>query len=382
MKHLFAILILLYSFQQSFAADGIDFFHGSFKEAQELAAKEHKIIFMDAYTSWCGPCKRMARDVFSAAEVGKFYNKHFINIKVDMEKGEGPKLAGKYRVNSYPTLLFLDEKGEVVHAAKGGRPIDQFIGLGKIALSKNDKSGEFEKKYEEGERDPSFLRAYAYALQNSAKPYLKIANEYIKTQDDVTSKENLEFLFDFANEADSKIFELAIKNKAEIIKIKSEELFEEKINTACDATVDKAIQFKVKALVDEAKQKMKEANSQYSKEYNMLADMKYAAGIEDINEYGSLADKYLKKYAKKDAPTLNKYAHAFLMNVKDKKLLEKAEKWANQATKLDYNQQYLKTHAGILQKLGRTEDAEKVLEKAKELGGSSSLEKKPINSPK
>ncbi|BDS14177.1 thioredoxin family protein [Aureispira anguillae] len=372
MKQLLTGLILLASLQFVFASEGIHFFKGSFKEAQALAAKEHKLIFMDAYTSWCGPCKRMARDVFSAAEVGKFFNKHFINIKVDMEKGEGPRLAGKYRVSSYPTLLFLDEKGEVVHAAKGGRPADQFLGLGKVALSKNDKSGEYAKQYEEGNREPAFLRAYAYALLNSAKPNLKIANEYLKTQKELTNDENLEFLFDFANEADSKIFELAILHKTSIVALKSEADFQEKIKAACDATIDKAIEFNVASLVNEAKTKMKAANPKFAKEYSMLADIKYAAGTKDMEAYANSTDKFLKKYAKRDAKTLHQYAHTFLIKTNETKLLEKAEKWAKQATNIDFNPKYLRTHSDLLRKLGRVEEAEEVMKKANELSGEKS----------
>lgn len=371
MKQLLATLVFSCFFQGLIANNGITFFEGSLKEAQEMAAKEHKIIFMDAYTSWCGPCKRMASEVFSDAEVGKFYNKHFINIKVDMEKGEGPQLASKYRVNSYPTLLFLDDKGEVIHAAKGGRPIDQFIGLGKEALGKNDKSGDFEKEYEAGSREPKLLRAYAYALLNSGKPSAKIANEYIKTQEGFSNPQMLEFLLDFANEADSKIFDLAVQNKEAIVKLKSEESFNSKVRTACDATIDKAIEFKVETLLDDAKNKMKVANPGFHKEYVMLADMKYKSGTGAMDEYAALVDKYLSKYAKKNAAVLNQYANAFLMQATDKKLLGKAEKWAKQATELDYKLQYLKTHAGILQKLGRNEEAAKVIEKANELGGDS-----------
>lgn len=371
MKFFQTAVITLCFLNYAFANDGIKFFEGTFKEAKALAAKEHKLIFMDAYASWCGPCKRMAKDVFTVAEVGKFFNKHFINVKMDMEKGEGPQLSGKYRVTSYPTLLFLDEKGEVVHASKGGRPVDQFIGLGKIALSKNDKSGEYEKKYTEGERSPSFLRVYAYALLNSSKPHMKIANEYIKTQEDLTKKENLEFLFDFANEADSRIFDLLIENKAAVLKNKSQELFDEKIKTACDATIDKAIEYNVISLVSEAKKKVKASNPGYYKEYCMLADIKYAAGTEDMSGYCNLVDKYLKKYAKKDAKVLNQYALSFLMSTSEVKLLEKAEKWARLATTLDFNYRYLKTHASILLKLGLEEESKKVLEKAKELGEGS-----------
>lgn len=372
MKQLLTGLLILASLQWVFAEDGIHFFKGTMEEAQAQAAKEHKIIFMDAYTSWCGPCKRMAKDVFSDAEVGKFFNKHFINIKVDMEKGEGPRLAGKYRVNSYPTLLFLDEKGEVVHAAKGGRPADQFLGLGKIALGKNDKSDEYEKQYEEGKRDPVFLRAYAYALLNSAKPNLKIANEYLKTQDNFSSKENLEFLFDFANEADSKIFDLAVEHKEAIIKLKSAEAFQEQLKAACNATIDKAIEFKVADLLDEAKDKMKTADPKYAKEYALLADVKYAAGTKEVADYTKYADKYLKKYAKKDAKTLNQYARNVLMQTNEAKLLETAEKWAKEATAIDYKVEYLRTHSAILNKLGRTEEAQKVDAKANELGGKTS----------
>lgn len=371
MKHFLTLLLIIAGLQFAFAGEGIHFFKGSFKEAQELAAKEHKIIFMDAYTSWCGPCKRMAKDVFSAAEVGKFFNKHFINIKVDMEKGEGPKLAGKYRVTSYPTLLFLDEKGEVVHAAKGGRPADQFIGLGKIALSKNDKSAEYAKKYENGDRAPALLRAYAYALLNSAKPNLKIANEFIKTQKDLTKKENLEFLFDFANEADSKIFELALEHQTKIIALKSEEAFQEKVQTACNATIDKAIEFKVSNLLAEAKAKMKIANPKFSKEYNLLADIKYAANTKNMERYANFVDKYLKKYAKKDAKAMHQHAYTFLMQVNEVKLLEKAEKWAKKATSIDYNPNYLRTHAGLLRKLGRDADAKEIMQKADELRGTA-----------
>ncbi len=91
----------------------IHFFKGTLAEAQELAKKEGKLIFMDAYAVWCGPCKMLSARVFTDPEVAKYYNENFINIKVDMEKGEGPNLAMRYRVNAYPTLLFLNEHGEV-----------------------------------------------------------------------------------------------------------------------------------------------------------------------------------------------------------------------------------------------------------------------------
>ena len=80
-------------------AQGIEFAHGStWKEILAKAEKEDKLIFVDAYAEWCGPCKKMAKDVFTQKEVGGYFNANFVNVKMDMEAGEGPMLfAGEYR---------------------------------------------------------------------------------------------------------------------------------------------------------------------------------------------------------------------------------------------------------------------------------------------
>ena len=106
MKSLIIILLAIAGIS-TIQAQGIEFFHGSWDEAIEEAKKQEKIIFVDAYAIWCGPCKRMAKNVFPDEKVGEFYNKHFINMKLDMERGEGLKFRKKYPVSAFPTL-FLD----------------------------------------------------------------------------------------------------------------------------------------------------------------------------------------------------------------------------------------------------------------------------------
>ena len=116
---------------------GIKFFHGTWQEALDVAKKEHKLIFMDAYASWCGPCKMMARNTFTKKEVGDFFNKNFINVKMDMEKHpEGRRLSQKYGLRAYPTLYFINSKEEVKHTTIGYLKPNQLIEQGKIALSK------------------------------------------------------------------------------------------------------------------------------------------------------------------------------------------------------------------------------------------------------
>ena len=142
MKHiqqltLFLVMLVAVSGLRAQAPTAIDFFHGTFAEAQAKAKRENKLIFMDAYTSWCGPCRFMSSNVFTDPSVGEYYNAHFVNVKVDMEKGEGVDLSRRYNVMAYPTLLFIDGNGDVKSRAVGGKPASEFIALGQKVVKAN-----------------------------------------------------------------------------------------------------------------------------------------------------------------------------------------------------------------------------------------------------
>lgn len=96
---LLALLILLAPTPA--LAEGIEFFKGSFEEAKVQAEKDGKLVFVDCYASWCGPCKKMDKLVFTDSEVGEFFNKNFVSIRMDMEKGKGKALASNWKVR-YP----------------------------------------------------------------------------------------------------------------------------------------------------------------------------------------------------------------------------------------------------------------------------------------
>lgn len=119
------------------AIEGIKFFKGSWEEALEKSESEGKLIFLDAYASWCGPCKRMAATTFKNKEVGDFFNENFINFKMDMEKHkDGRRLSQKYRLTAYPTLYFVDATEAIAHKSVGGLNKSQALAFGKEAISK------------------------------------------------------------------------------------------------------------------------------------------------------------------------------------------------------------------------------------------------------
>jgi thioredoxin-related protein len=114
MKNLFVFLFALMLSLPAFAeGDGVNFFEGSFRQALAKAKKEKKLVMLDAYTSWCGPCKVLKNKVFPNKELGDYINARFVSIGVDMEAGEGPALANMYPVKGYPTILFLDASGKI-----------------------------------------------------------------------------------------------------------------------------------------------------------------------------------------------------------------------------------------------------------------------------
>jgi len=142
-KLLFVLLgIVLINFavgcntQAAEKGDGIKFYKGSWKEVAQKADKENKLIFVDIYATWCGPCKLLKKKTFPDKEVGAYFNSKFINTTFDGEKGDGITLAERYKIKGYPTLLILDSKGNVVAQTAGYMSPEALIRFGKSVEGK------------------------------------------------------------------------------------------------------------------------------------------------------------------------------------------------------------------------------------------------------
>lgn len=357
MKYLVGLCLFLFV-SLSVQGDGIDFFHGTWDEAIAEAKAQDKILFVDAYAEWCGPCKRMARNVFTHDEVGKFYNANFINLKLDMEKSENKKFRQKYPVSAFPTLFYIDYTGEVVQKVKGAQQVDGFINLGKSALSKIDRSGEYAKEYEAGSREPELVYNYVKALNKAGKPSLKIANEYIRSQDNMDTPENMKFIWIATNEADSRIFNLLIENRKKIEAIVGEEKVNGQILKACENTAQKALEFESESLLDEAKDKMKKYYPEKANNFALNWDMEYCKAAGDCKDYLKAANAYAKKEVKGQPDELIDLAKDVQTSFpKDMKAQKLAENLAAQAVESGDTYKYSFTYANILYKNGKKSEA-------------------------
>ena len=114
----------------------IIFIENAWDEALKQAAAQHKYIFVDAYATWCGPCKMLKATTFKNSKAAVFYNKNFINVALDMEKGQGPQLAAQWGLQAYPTLIIFNAAGKPVLGTVGFIKADDLIKFGQAALKK------------------------------------------------------------------------------------------------------------------------------------------------------------------------------------------------------------------------------------------------------
>ncbi|GGB21114.1 MULTISPECIES: thioredoxin family protein [Mucilaginibacter] len=114
----------------------INFIENSWTEALKQAARQNKYIFVDAYATWCGPCKMLKATTFKNNKVADFYNDNFVNVAIDMEKGQGPALAAEWGLQAYPTMIIFTSKGKPVSGTVGYIRANDLIKFGRQALNK------------------------------------------------------------------------------------------------------------------------------------------------------------------------------------------------------------------------------------------------------
>ena len=356
---LFSISVLNQNF-----ADGIEFFTGTWDQILEEASAQNKMIFVDAYAVWCGPCKKMTKNVFPKDEVGSYYNEHFINVKLDMEKGEGRKFQKKYPVKAFPTFMYISPDGELVLSVTGYRQPADFVEIGRKATERYDPSAGLAKKYKDGDRDFETVHGYVKGLNANGKSSLAISNEYLRGQKDLSTPKNLEFIFDAATESDSRIFDYLIEHREKINKLKSKSEVDVKIKTACEATVAKGIEYEMEELITEAQSKMTKHLPNESKEFIGKTNLAYAASGKNEKLFIKSAKSYLNSGSNKNGVKSTEIITFAIKDFdKNPNVLSFAEKIAKKASSSYGTTELLLNHAKILQLQGNSQKALQIVEK-------------------
>ena len=332
------------------------------------AKKENKYIFMDAFASWCGPCKWMAANIFTNDTVADYYNKTFICASFDMEKGEGPGLQNKYDVRAYPTLLFINPDGEMVHKKVGAAPkIKDYINLGMTALNPEECLIAYNKKYGEGDRDPLFIRTYLSRLSDAYLPLTDVLNKYFASlkDEDLLNRTSWNIIYNYVDDMNSKEFGYLVKHEKEYKKITTRDSVENKIS---DVYLRALVQLSRNATMTDAnynalKQQISESGFSGADKVIFTSDLNLFYTRGDKQKYLDLAYGGLEKYYPVDYNMLNRISWNVLQLCsvyemsQAKKYLEKAEVWVKKSISAKSEPANNDVYAQILFKLGKKEEA-------------------------
>lgn len=213
------------------------------KKIVKKAKKEKKLIFVDCYTSWCGPCKMLAKNVFTQDAVADYFNQNFVNAKFDMEKDEdGVKLKTQFDIKAFPTLVFVDPvTQQAVHKMVGAGNAEWLIAGAKAANDPQNNLAAMMKRYDAGEREPAFLARYLDALASAYMADLqgKVAAEYLNSlsEEQLATKENWDLINKYVSDPLSQPLKKVMANRGKFYTLAGKEVVEYKLDNSIHGAV-------------------------------------------------------------------------------------------------------------------------------------------------
>lgn len=380
MKKLFSLFILFISLSV-FSQESINFEKGTFKEILAKAKKEKKLVFMDAFAVWCGPCKLMEKNIFPLPAVSEYYNANFINARFDMEKGEGREIAMKYGVRSYPTFLFLNGDGEVVLKNYGYMGEQDFLTIAKEANQPKYRTSSNKELFEKGESNPEFLLNMMSLYAQSDYELAKKASEryFIVKNNQPLTKDELGMLLYFIKSPSDPNYQIFVAKKHEITNLMSEDIYNQfdtniKITKILENTLDQ----KTGTINDD--EFFKNAIPLVGKTEAEIALNRMKVIIYPNSgkfaEYEKAALSYYQNAENFETEELLKAAWIFSDHITTPSSLKKAEEWAEKSVMKSETPENTYILAKIYSKTGKKDQAKSYAEISKNLANAQGKDDK------
>jgi outer membrane protein OmpA-like peptidoglycan-associated protein/thioredoxin-related protein len=200
----------------------------NFNAIKSKSKTQQKLIFLDAYTIWCGPCKWLEEKTFKDSKVARFFNENFVNTRMNMESEEGLPIAKSYKITSYPTLLFLDFSGKEVLRVEGYKNASDLLQIAKNTLDPTRNLVELKKKYGESKRGFEFIKLYVDVFKEHGLNYNSVLDEYFRSlkPESKVSPQSYQLIKEYVFSTESEGFKLLEENK----KVFSEKVGENEIS--------------------------------------------------------------------------------------------------------------------------------------------------------
>lgn len=387
MKKLFFLAFLLPV--MAIAQDkGIHFEHGSsWADVRAKAKAENKYIFVDCFTTWCGPCKFMTANIFPQEKVGNFMNRNFISVKVQMDQTakdneevkswyeSAKKIETDYNIRAYPTFLVFTPDGLIVDRHVGGAEADAFIARCSASLTPATQYYTQLRSFKNGKRDTAFLHKLATLAMEKYDPasVAALSNEYLLQQKDLYTPGNIAFISEFTQSSRDIGFHILLQDADKVNRVLGAGKAEEKLMAIVGP--------------EEVWSKLNKRNGQepdwtaiqnnLTQKYPRIANELFLKAkvayftlyVQDDEKAVASIVAYMKKYGHKPDPnTLNSYAWTIFEKCNDIQCIEQALEWSKRSFKDGELPAYMDTYANLLYKAGKKADAlaweEKAMNKA------------------
>jgi len=209
------IILLLSPFTVFSQTTGIKFEKAlSWEQIKAKAKAENKFIFVDCFATWCAPCRYMEKNIYTDKKVGNYFNEHFISIALQMDSTahddagvkkwyhDAIRIKEQYNISSFPSYLFFSPDAEIVHKDVGAMEAEDFLVLGRNAISPANQFYSILRAYQSGVRDYASMPALAYAAKriNENEVAGRISQDYLNNYlyklapDKLLTDSNIEFI--------------------------------------------------------------------------------------------------------------------------------------------------------------------------------------------
>ena len=367
------LLLLLLPFA-TLAQSGIHFEQGlSWTAIQAKAKSENKYIFMDCFTTWCGPCHFMTTQIFPQKESGDYFNDKFISLAVQLDTtakdnaevkawyADGHAIAEQYNVRAYPTYLIFAPSGHIVHRLVGSRETPAAF-ISEIEPSFDTTKQYYTQlaQYQKGRRDTAFLRKLtwanidAYDGQNSSA----IAHDYLQTQTDLYNKSTIVLVMRTTTKSTDPYFSIFTDHPDQVDKAFGAPVANNFVR-ATFLNEGAGLAAGAKGVPDWSSIHSKIAAHLPDQADELTARVKlnYYRRKKDWTSFEPLMVTYMKNYsAQMDDNDLNTITWAVFSTCPDMSCVSEVLDWSKRLKETN-NPAFLDTYANVLYKLGHKDDA-------------------------
>ncbi len=288
-------------------SDSNAYFLRDYEQALAESTRTGKPVFLDAYTTWCAPCRQMDGLVFATAEVEQLLTRRFVPVRMDMESAAGKRLAKRFGITAYPTFVVLDADGEL-HRGTGFMAAETLEAFAKTSLDPNRNYRGSLSRYREGQRTPELLMALEEMAAQANLPEREVyAYEYMLTTGDWTSEAASLRLLQATQTTTTPLFDSLVARRGQLNRAYSIPVVDEKINRLVD-----------ERLFGQASLRHRHARRLIARAYPAAADSTYlryrmrrAREDGQAKRFGKYAIESQRQFPTSDPDELNELIYVF-----------------------------------------------------------------------